>query len=44
MEAAGVDHSLEKFGCNGDMGGDDMSKVYVLFCFFGNGLRVLWSQ
>lgn len=34
MEAAGIDHSLEKFGCKGDMGGDDMSRVYVLFCSF----------
>lgn len=32
MEAGSVEHSLEKFGCKGDMSGEDTSRV--LFCSF----------
>lgn len=34
METVGVDHSLEKFGCKGDLSGDDTSRVRVCSVLF----------
>lgn len=31
MEAGSVEHSLKKFGCKGDMSGEDMSRVFCSF-------------
>lgn len=31
MEAGSVEHSLEKFGCKGDMSGENMSRVFCSF-------------
>lgn len=34
MEIVGVDYFLEKFGCKGDLSGDDTLRVRVCFVLF----------